>query len=206
MILIGAILALAVGAAATQDTHRALARVLKMAASTAVIGLLFVNASEPSAYMWFVLAAFTASWVGDLALTFDGRPPFVVGLVAFAAAHVMYIVAFIVRAPIDPLIFAISGVAMAGVGIAVLGWLTPHRPSELRIPLIAYVGIISVMVTVAFATQGGTLNTLIPLGATAFAVSDILVARQQFVTETQWNRIVGLPLYFGAQILFALTV
>jgi hypothetical protein len=37
-------------------------------------------------------------------------------------------------------------------------------------------------------------------------VSDILVARQRFVREAAWNRLVGLPLYYAAQLLLAYSV
>jgi len=206
VILVGLILTLAIGAAILQDSHSGSARFLKLSASTAVIALLFVHMSGTSSYVWFLLAAFSASWFGDLALTFEGRGPFMLGLISFAVAHMMYIAAFIVRAPIEPLLFAIAGVAMVGVGLAILRWLGPHRPLPLRVPLIAYVWIISTMVTIALATQGAAPSSFIALGAVAFAGSDMLVAREQFVAVSKWNRIIGLPLYFGAQTLFALTV
>jgi len=205
-IVIGLILALALGAATIQGTRRGVARILKLAASTSVIGLFFLGTDGTPVYMWLILGALAASWFGDLALTFDGSAAFTLGLFTFALAHVVYIAAFVVRAPVDPLVFALSGTAMVGIGFAILRWLAPHRPSDLRIPLIAYVSIISIMVTVAFATQTRAPSAFIALGASAFAVSDVLVAREQFVSATRWNRIIGLPLYFGAQTLFALTV
>ena len=36
-----------------------------------------------------------------------------------------------------------------------------------------------------------------------FYLSDIMVARDQFVVNAYINRIVGLPLYYGAQFIFA---
>ena len=206
MIWVAAILLLAVAAAATEDTSGRAARLLKMAASTATIGFLLATAAEPTAYMWFLFAALTLSWVGDLALTFEGRTPFIVGLVSFAAAHVVYTVAFVVRGGIDLPALMVAGAAMGVFSIVVLRWLTPYRPSALRRPIKAYIIIISVMVTVAFATQGENLDFRIPLGAAIFAASDILVARQQFVSQTRWNRIVGLPMYFAAQLLLASSV
>jgi len=178
-------------------------RFLKMSASTAVIGFLVWSTQDPSPYMWVLLGALTLSWAGDLALSFEGRRAFIVGLVAFAGAHVVYAGAFIVRGSTDPVILVISAVAMVVFGTVILKWLAPHRPDELRRPLVIYVVVISVMVVAAFATQGDALDVRIPLGAVSFAASDVLVARQQFVTKTRWNRIVGLPLYFAAQLLLA---
>jgi hypothetical protein len=44
------------------------------------------------------------------------------------------------------------------------------------------------------------------LGALLFAASDLAVARDQFVRPGLANRMVGLPLYYAAQVLLALAV
>lgn len=100
---------------------------------------------------------------------------------------------------------AFAGAVMAFVGLGVLRWLAPHRPAELAAPLVVYVVVIGVMVTTAFGTLGLEPDPRIPIGAAVFAGSDILVARQQFVRRSIANRLVGLPAYFVAQILFALS-
>jgi hypothetical protein len=41
--------------------------------------------------------------------------------------------------------------------------------------------------------------------AVAFYLSDVSVARDRFVAPGFGNRIWGLPLYYGAQVLFALS-
>ena len=41
------------------------------------------------------------------------------------------------------------------------------------------------------------------IGATMFWVSDLAVARRQFVDPSPRSAIWGLPLYYGAQLLFA---
>ena len=43
----------------------------------------------------------------------------------------------------------------------------------------------------------------IPLGAALFIVSDVAVARQTFVQAAFANRLWGLPLYYGGQLLLA---
>ena len=176
-----------------------------MAASTAVIALVFVLSPERSTYLVLIVVALVASWIGDLALSFDGRTPFVVGLVAFAGAHVAYIAAFFARSALDTTTLAIAGTAMAVFAVVVIRWLSPHRPEELKIPIIVYVVIISVMVATAFATNATDPDIRIPIAAVAFAASDLFVARQRFVTSSRVNRVVGLPLYFVAQTIFATT-
>jgi hypothetical protein len=39
-----------------------------------------------------------------------------------------------------------------------------------------------------------------------FYVSDLAVARQRFVAQSWTNKLWGLPLYFGAQLVLAATV
>ncbi len=203
--LVAAIVVLAIASAATSDRSSMASRLAKMAASTGVILLLVVVVDDWTTYAVLVAVALVASWAGDLSLSFEGRAAFVTGLVAFACAHVAYIAAFTSRGGLDPRWIAAAAAGMVVVGIAVLRWLAPHRPAELAVPLTAYVIIIGVMVAMAFGTLGTDPDPRIPLGASLFAASDILVARQQFVSRALANRLVGLPAYFAAQILLALS-
>lgn len=205
MILIPVIMASAIAAALVDDGRPGISRLLKMVASTAVIGLVLALSPEPSMYLVLIIVALAASWVGDLALSYEGRTPFVIGLVAFAGAHVAYIAAFFARSSLANTTLVVAGLAMAVFAVVVIQWLTPHRPDELRIPIIVYVVIISVMVATAFATNATIPDMRIPIAAVTFAASDLLVARQRFVEPSRVNRIVGLPLYFIAQTIFATT-
>ncbi|MEN8239599.1 MAG: lysoplasmalogenase [Actinomycetota bacterium] len=205
VILVPAIIASAILSAILDGSRPGLSRVFKMAASTAVIALVFVLSPERSAYLVLVIAALAASWVGDLALSYDGRVPFVIGLVAFAGAHVAYIAAFLARSALDTVMLLVAGAAMVVFAAVVIRWLSPHRPAELKIPIIVYVVIISAMVATAFATHATVPDIRIPLAAVTFAASDLFVARQRFVTPARVNRVVGLPLYFIAQTIFATT-
>lgn len=205
MILILVIMASAVAAAVLDDRYLGLSRFFKMVASTAVIGFVFVLSPEPSMYLVLVVVALASSWAGDLALSYDGRIPFIIGLVAFAGAHVAYIAAFFARSSLGNATLVVAGVAMAVFAVIVIRWLSPYRPAELKIPIVVYVVIISVMVATAFATNAALPNIRIPIAAVTFAASDLLVARQRFVAPSRANRIVGLPLYFIAQTIFATT-
>jgi len=205
VLAIAVVPALAVVSALAGDRSPVVSRIAKMLASTAVIGLLTLTVDGWTSYAVLVALALAASWVGDLALSFDGRRAFVIGLVAFAGAHAAYIAAFTSRGSLDGRWMALSGAVMIAVGLVVLRWLAPHRPAELALPLAVYVVVIGVMVTTAFGTLGVDADPRIPIGAAVFAGSDILVARQQFVRPALMNRLVGLPAYFVAQILLALS-
>jgi hypothetical protein len=45
----------------------------------------------------------------------------------------------------------------------------------------------------------------VAMGALAFTASDVSVARDRFVREDFFNRAWGLPLYYCAQLLLALS-
>jgi uncharacterized membrane protein YhhN len=181
-------------------------RVFKIAASTMMILIVAVGEPALNGYVLFATMGLGASWIGDLALSFTGRTAFLSGLIAFAGAHALYTAGFFARSPMDLLSIAVAGVAMAMTGAAILRWLSPHLPESMAVPVTVYVAIISVMVVASFGTSGNLTDPRIPTAAVLFAASDVLVARQQFVVRDDWNRIIGLPTYYAAQVLFAITI
>ncbi len=181
-------------------------RVFKVGASTTVIAIVLTGEPNVSGYTMFIAAGLVASWFGDLALSFTGQRPFLAGLVFFAIAHGLYTAGFFARSSMDLVAVAVSGIAMAVTAAAILRWLAPHMPGSMRTPVAAYVGIISVMVVTSFGTSGALPDPRISTAAVLFAISDVLVARNRFVVHALANRVVGLPIYFTAQVLFAVTV
>lgn len=75
----------------------------------------------------------------------------------------------------------------------------------MRRPVFAYIIVISLMVTAAFGTVAADPDWRIAVGAVAFFVSDLLVARDRFVVPAFVNRTIGLPLYYLGQTLLALS-
>jgi uncharacterized membrane protein YhhN len=180
-------------------------RVFKILASSTMVAIVFTGNDTLDGYALFVVAALIASWAGDLALSFKGQQAFLAGLISFALAHVLYTMGFFARSSMDLLSIGASGVVMAMTATAILRWLSPHVPDRLASPVSAYIAIISVMVVTSFGTSGTLIDPRIPTAAVLFAISDVLVARQQFVEPGISNRIVGLPVYYAAQVLFAIT-
>jgi uncharacterized membrane protein YhhN len=181
-----------------------MARWLRMASSTGFIAVALSAGAVSSSYGRIVLVALGLSWLGDLLLTFESRRAFLGGLVVFLLGHVAYSVAFVtLRA--DPISLVVATLAVAIIGGLVWRWLSPHI-GDMKIPVIAYIVVISVMVILAFGTINGARNWLIPIGATLFFVSDLFVARNRFVSPGIVNPSLGLPLYYTAQVLLALSV
>ncbi len=173
----------------------------KMVASTAFIAVAISVGALDTTFGTIMLAGLCLSWFGDLFLALDGRRPFVAGLVAFLLGHVAYVAAFANRGLGDALYIPVAGVVVLGLIIA--RWLLPTVPRELKGPVIAYILVISAMVALSISTNAFAADWRIPTGAIAFYLSDIGVARDRFAAPGFINRIVGLPLYYGGQLLLA---
>lgn len=159
-----------------------------------------------SAYGQWILGGLVLCALGDLLLIARGRGrAFLAGIVVFLAGHVVYLAAF----ASFPLSLSGAGIAlpvMAAFAGLILYWLLPWTGSRFRMPVIAYVLVLSAMVVVAAAAVGGGAHPVLLAGAAAFALSDIAVARNRFVAPGPINRVWGLPLYFLSQLMIAWTV
>jgi uncharacterized membrane protein YhhN len=90
---------------------------------------------------------------------------------------------------------------------AIVGrWILSHVERKMRPPVLAYIIVISAMVALAVGTTRGVGDWRIAVAAVLFYVSDLCVAREAFVQKSFTNRLVGLPLYYAAQLVFAWTV
>jgi uncharacterized membrane protein YhhN len=95
------------------------------------------------------------------------------------------------------------------VGLAaasVVRWLRPNLSPDMVGPVFAYVAVISLMVMAASGVVADGATPWILVGAIGFFLSDLAVARNQFVVESVTNRVWGLPLYYASQLILAWTV
>lgn len=149
-------------------------------------------------YGSLVLAGLGLAAIGDIALMYDRW--FLTGLGAFALGHLAYIGAFTAVANTGALSLLVGGV----VGIGAARWVLPHTTGGMRTAVAIYIVLIAAML--ATALSAGSYSARIPLGATLFAGSDLLVARERFMVHDHQNRLWGLPLYYAGQVLIASTV
>ncbi|MEE2901071.1 MAG: lysoplasmalogenase [Myxococcota bacterium] len=177
----------------------------KVIASTAFVIAGYFQGGEGTFYGTCILAALILSWWGDVFLLSKSEPVFKLGILAFLLGHVAYVVAFAQSA------FSWTGAA-AGLGVVGLiallvgRWLIPKLESGMRPAVIAYITVISIMVVFASALSVATMHFQVLLGATMFFVSDLAVAKHRFVSPGFANKIWGLPLYYGAQIILVYTI
>lgn len=156
-------------------------------------------------YGRLVFAALVLSFLGDVLLIPSARASFLAGLVSFLLGHVAFAAAFAFRG-LDVAWAGAAAVAVLVPVTVVLRWLRPHVEPAMRVPVHAYVFVISLMVVLAAGAVGAGGPAAIAVGAACFYVSDLAVARERFVTSTFWNRSWGLPLYYGAQLILASSV
>ncbi|KAF9963736.1 hypothetical protein BGZ65_012801 [Modicella reniformis] len=171
-------------------------------AATAAAGPVVVHTTYTQAMM----LAFVLGWIGDVLLI--PVRGFLPGLVSFLAGHAAFMVAFTFHG--QDVVARKKGLRFIITMAVIVGrWLLPKiRNKIMRGAVVAYMFVISVMVLTAFGSI--TLEQdFIPeriVGALMFFFSDLFVARQQFVHKSILNKWIGLPLYYGAQILLASTL
>lgn len=182
-----------------------LARVAKPAASLGFCAAALASADLTREYDRFVLAALVLSMLGDVLLLSRAPRAFMGGLGAFLLAHVAFGLAFWVHGV--AIVVAIAGILLFGlVAWLVWRWLGPHVDGSMRGPVLVYVAVITVMVSLAAGATAAGGSPRMLAGAFAFYLSDLSVARDRFVREELVNRLWGLPLYYGAQLCLAATI
>jgi len=180
--------------------HRPTELMTKPLTMVALIGVaIALEPADPAVRWWFV-AALVLSLAGDVFLLGDDRW-FVAGLAAFLAGHLAYTGGFVVAALDDgwrrwPVAIAAGAVALLVIVIGrriVAG--AARRDRALRIPVVAYLTVISLMLLAA----AGAGNAWAIAGATLFVVSDTILGWRQFVTPRPWMAPAVMVTYHLAQ-------
>ncbi len=177
----------------------------KPLASLGFIATGLLAASQWGRFEMVMMAALVLCALGDVLLIPKSMAWFQAGLFAFLAGHLAFATAMVIRG-VDWRFVAAGGAASATVAVLVGWWLLPKVEAKMRGPVLAYMCVISAMVALAAGTFARGGNALLLVAAIAFFFSDVSVARDTFVARGFVNRAWGLPLYYGAQIAFALAL
>ena len=179
--------------------------VAKPVASLGFLALAWLGAPLASTYGSALALGLVLCALGDVLLipSSNGRA-FLAGIGSFALGHLAYALGFGTRGlALAPTCGALAG--MLALVWSSLRWLGPHLPAQMRVPVRVYMGFIACMVATAVGCSAATGDWRVALGAVAFALSDLSVARERFLQPDFANLLWGLPLYYAAQCLLALT-
>ncbi len=163
---------------------------------------LSVGALETS-YGILIFVGLCLSFAGDVLLIPDENPAaFKAGIASFLLGHVTYTVAFC-SLEVDVRNALFATVVTGGAAFVVVRWLRPNLTPDMRLPVLAYVAVISCMLVAATGCATALSRPDIFAGALLFYLSDLSVARDRFVQASFWNGAWGLPFYFAAQLILA---
>ncbi|MBI1621446.1 lysoplasmalogenase [Aquamicrobium zhengzhouense] len=179
----------------------------RTAMKTAAVALLALLAALEGGPVLLVLAL-AISAVGDAFLAQNGRQRFLLGLGSFLIAHLAYIVLFwqsglggdlILSELWRPLLLAV----VIGAALCLSSSILQRVEPDLRLPLVAYVAVILIMVLTAATVP----TPLIVAGAVLFVASDMLLGARLFLPATSKDTApVSWVLYYFAQVLIALGI
>ena len=124
-----------------------------------------------------LVAALVLSAIGDYFLSRE-EDKFTIGLVSFLTAHLLYIWLFWQASGGFALDWAHGAM---GVYALVFGAYLWPRAGEFRIPVLAYIVVITIMVSVALLLPSG--YGMLLLGTFSFALSDSVLALEMFVVK-----------------------
>jgi uncharacterized membrane protein YhhN len=179
-------------------------RTIAKTGATLLLAMLAVLEGGP----WLLIAALLLSAAGDAFLAYDGDRAFMAGLASFLAAHLAYIVLFLM----------IGGEAIGGwrliaatlmtvFAAGFLVWLWNRVPGELRLSVAIYSAAILGMGLASLTVP----NEVVALGAILFIASDAFLASGKFALaedsplRTPFAYAVW-GLYYVAQALLTLSV
>jgi uncharacterized membrane protein YhhN len=160
------------------------------------------------AYTLFIVLGLVLSLGGDVSLMFqEHRKPFMVGLVFFLLAHVVYGIVFLKFAGITSMFYVFGAIFLA-LGIAIYIFLYKGLDT-MKGPVAAYILIITFMVTAAGSTLSSSSFShkaalLAVIGSILFWFSDVILATNRFRIPMKYNRL-SLLAYFSGQFLIALS-
>lgn len=174
-----------------------------------VIAVALLSLLQPDAQPAFTLGITVGllfSLGGDVALMFESNRWFLIGLVLFLVAHVVYAVVLTVFNGFYPQDLVTAALLLA-LSIPIYLYLRPSLGS-MNLPVIGYMFVITFMVNRALSTFfGDTFTTtqawLLSVGAILFWLSDLVLAINKFRHPFRNNRY-SLYLYYGGQLLIAL--
>jgi uncharacterized membrane protein YhhN len=169
-----------------------------------VFSLLFLYVfSLPKRLKWYVIAL-EFSFFGDVLLMFNGELFFILGLVSFLLAHILFIKIVIDRIGKTTLKQILTASIPFTFVFGLLIYTLKDSLNELLIPVIVYGLTISIFGTVSLIDYRNTksdTSLLMLMGAIFFMISDSVLAINKFQYSTHFFQVLIMVTYIFAQYL-----
>ncbi|MGE7918764.1 lysoplasmalogenase [Viridibacillus sp. NPDC093762] len=157
------------------------------------------KASPNTSYKTWLLLGLFFCMIGDATLQW-----FLLGLTSFLIGHICYIVAFIqlkekvIAKPAATLLLLYGGFMV----IWIAGTVFKSGDIILGVAVIAYITVILTMGWTAIQTN----SKLATIGALSFIFSDSILSINMFITDVPFSHALIMVSYYGAQLLFAISI
>lgn len=196
---------------AVEKKWKTLEYIFKPATMVILILWLVLNGGFGSGIVWFTLGALF-SLAGDVFLMLP-RNLFIFGLLAFLTGHVFYIIGFNAL-PADlsgggmvflVVVVLVLGVVIWNIYLRLAGGLSAKNLNNLRVPVLIYALVITLMVLSAllclFRPDWGLTAALWSIaGALLFYISDTILSMDRFVSPIHHGRLLTMITYHLGQL------
>lgn len=169
----------------------------------AYCGMLYQQ--SPSNYALMILIAIAFGVAGDVLLIGKSSRFFLAGMLAFAIGHIVYTLAFW-QLSLRWVEWLAGAIPLTVALFAVYRWLSPFLKGTMAFAVPVYMIILGAMCSTAISVRSDGQLTIIALGGVMFLVSDLFVAMYRFKQPRFHDKLIGLPLYFGAQFILATSI
>jgi alkenylglycerophosphocholine/alkenylglycerophosphoethanolamine hydrolase len=172
--------------------------------TTMLVIFLAVSSESSTGQVATAIIALVLCLEGDIALL-PAVDKFVLGLASFLLGHLVFIVLFVQygmpKLALAGVALVLAAVLIGTVGIRVVQGAARKDPG-LRLPVAAYLVVISAMAVCGWATGRGWVIA----GTTLFVISDALLGWRQFVKPKAWMSLAVMVTYHGAIVSLALSL
>jgi len=179
----------------------------KPAVMLALLAWIGISNGFQGPYLWFALGVFF-SLGGDVFLMLP-REQFILGLISFLLGHVCYLIGFnstglFFNFPLAVVILVVAAAA-SQIYLKIAAGLRASHQDALRIPVLIYTIVISLMLISALATLirpewRFSAAAIASSGALLFFISDALLAWNKFVKPLPRGRVTSIIPYHLGQI------
>lgn len=161
--------------------------------------------ASPSAYSYLILSGLCLSLLGDILVMLPGNKFIKQGLLAFLVGYLLYILAFSRNIRI---VSFLPFMLILALGAVVYLYLY-GRLDKMRVPVLIYVFVISIMAWLAINRYLNFLDQkslFVMVGGILLLFSESIWGINKFRKQFWFAEILILGTYFPAQLLFALSI